>query len=198
MHSIKTFGLGLGLVALLAGCAHSRLVQQSTIKSDSSRVVEKEKTVESDSVSYKESVNEKTLHGSRVDVVLSNSESIKNALEALPKGVSDTIYVTDPTNQTRLKFYLDQNKQLHAQAETADRKYNEITIEKNRAVKILTSQLSEKDREISQLRDQVREHEDSWLAKAGRFIKDSVWTVLLIVSLATVLYLVWKFKPKLV
>lgn len=205
MRAIK-IGLGLGLVWLLAGCAHTRLVQQSTNTSetisqiekekllvkDSASVIDKEKSITKDSSSYKETVKEKTITGSKVDANI-DCDSLKKALGAL-KGVTDTVDFSDPTNQTKLKFYLDANRKLHAQAQTADRKYNERTIEhtrqienlssqiidKNRHIESLSSRLTEKDHEIEQLRDQVREHQDSFFVKVGKFLKDGIWFLIVI------------------
>jgi hypothetical protein len=190
---LKRYGFGLGLVWLLAGCAHTRLVQQSTNKSDSTTLVTSHESVKKDSSFFKQEVKEKTLKGSSVDVVITNCDSLQAALRALPKSVTRSIYRTDPTSQTTIAIYEDSIGRMHFKCQTADRKYNELITTQGRIIDSKTKESEAKDVIIKILQEQIRQHEDSIFTKVGKFFKNGIWFVLIAVAL---LFAGWFIKKR--
>lgn len=171
----------IGLMSwMLAGCgAHTRLVQHSIEKSDSTRIEAHTESARSDSSFFKEEKKERILDGSSIESVYTRAEldSLFAGLRNLPS-VSRTIYATDPKMRTMLSIVLDSLGRIHLKCATAERTYYETTIRQGRYMESTRKELIEKDRAIKQLEERVKQYEAAWYVKVWQFLKNGIWFIL--------------------
>lgn len=181
---VKFWLIGLVWVWMLAGCASTHLVQHSTAKTDSTQIESYRESTINDSSFYKEEKQAKTIEGSSVESAYSKTEldSLFAGLRTLPS-VSRTIYKTDPKIQTTLAIVLDSLGKIHFKCITAERAYYETSIRQGRYMESARKEIIEKDRTIKLLELQIKQQEDSWITKLGRFLNNGFWLIVAIGAL---------------
>lgn len=193
------FCISFGL--LVSGCGRktvpTSVTQTQTEKKDSTSVKNTTQRVDS---SYVETVTEKKIAGSQVDLQLTKSQfdSLVLALKAMPPGLRE-VYRTDPKLQSTIKIMMDSIGHLHFMCTTAERTYWEKSTRLQRLVESLTTELTKKNYELTQAKETIKEKRRTIFDDIKGFFRTSagiIVIVIILVCIATVIGLVNKFRHK--
>ncbi|GHM98800.1 hypothetical protein WSM22_02900 [Cytophagales bacterium WSM2-2] len=167
------------LIALaMLSCKGSRILSKVELTSNVEQDSAKSTLQKKDSSSYLETVTEKTIPAQSIDANLGTQQrldSMLSALKSMPKGITRTVYYTDPKTGMQLQLLLDSLGNLHARCTSIEKRYFERHVEQEKYISILSDQITKKKIQVAKFESENRELKKGFIARLKDAIKD-FWT----------------------
>lgn len=168
---------------LLVSCRSAQPIVTDTEKKKDSTVVT-DKSIQKDSIIDRESVTEKIIPQSEVIFSLGNAarlDSIIAVLKSMPKGLPQIITIPDKSHNATIQLFMDSLGRMAVRCTSAEKKYYEKDVQKERYISSLVNQLTQKNIELRETKTENAQLKKTFWQKMEDAAQNVLLKILLII-----------------